>query len=170
MGTIRDLSALHPAFQPRVRAWASACAAASLPVLFTETFRSWPVQQAYYARGRSPLERVNALHRMCGLREITEAQNVKITRARAGYSWHNYGLAVDFVPLVAGKPDWKYDPVNPEDYWDEIATLAQAQGMVWGKSFNDLPHVEWHPGWLNISSAKTWAAQNADSWVVPILA
>ena len=169
MPLIRDVSELHPVYQPVVRAWAADCASAALPVLFTETRRTWAVQEAYYARGRKPLAEVNALYVAQGLRPLTEQENgAKITRARAGYSWHNYGLAVDFVPLIAGKPDWSYDPNDRADLWDEIAALARARGMVWGRSFGDVPHVEWHPGWINVSSARTWANQHAGEWRIPI--
>ena len=33
----------------------------------------------------------------------------KVTNAKGGQSFHNFGLAVDLVELVNGQPNWNYD-------------------------------------------------------------
>jgi len=150
-GQIRDLRALHPAFKPRVEKWIQACNARGIQLLVVETARTWEVMEAYYARGRKPLAEVNALYRRAGLRAISAPENdEKITLARPGESWHYLRLAVDAVPLINGKPDWVYDPEDPKDYFDEMASEAEKLGFIWGgkfRSFPDRPHIEWHPGW-----------------------
>lgn len=124
-------------------------------MLVIETRRSMPVMAAYYARGREKLGTVNALYTKAGLRPITAKENIrKITNARPGESWHYFGLAVDAVPLVGGKPDWIYNPVDPKDYFDEMAEEATKLGMVWGKSFNDFAHLELHPGYSTVSKVR----------------
>ena len=65
----------------------------------------------------------------------------------AGFSAHQYGLAIDFVsdkaPEVPGlQPDWS-DPA-----YDALGKEAQAAGLVWGVGFGDRPHVQW-PGFVN---------------------
>lgn len=56
--------------------------------------------------------------------------------ARAGYSYHNYRLAFDAVPIVNCLPDWN----SPK--WNEIGKIASDVGLVWGGSFNDRVHFQ----------------------------
>lgn len=58
--------------------------------------------------------------------------------AAPGYSWHNYGLAFDFVPVREdGSLDWSYNNFN-SIYLPEIQRLR----LKSGKAFSDKPHVE----------------------------
>jgi len=165
---IRDMRELHPAVLPIAAEWLRRCAAHLYPVLVVETRRSWQVMEAYWARARKPLDEVNALYLLAGLAPITAEENLRtITNAEPGESWHFYGCAIDAVPIVNGKPDWKYDPENPADLYDEIAQEAKNLGFVWGKSFNDLPHIEYHPGW-SVAAAVAWSRANSGDWQLPI--
>lgn len=68
-----------------------------------------------------------------------------ITWAKAGFSFHNYGLAFDLVPVsVLRKPQW--DPKNP--LWKKIGRIAESLGFEWGGRWSkpDRPHFELHPG------------------------
>lgn len=71
----------------------------------------------------------------------------KTTKARGWQSAHNYGLAVDFVPLSdpmnAGSWDWS----NHHD-WDLLRLEATQLGLLCTISW-DRPHVE-HPIWSSI--------------------
>lgn len=60
------------------------------------------------------------------------------SKARPWQSAHQYGLAVDFVPKVAGKWSWSLS----ED-WDFLHRCAVARGLLHEISW-DKPHVE-HP-------------------------
>lgn len=123
----RSLDDLKPEVRARVDAFLSSCTAAGLDVLVTSTLRTAAEQTALYAQGRTMPGHI-------------------VTRARAGQSAHNYGLAIDIVPMVNGKPDWKEtDPV-----WKTIGQLGQAAGLVWlgaaDSTFREEPHFEL-PNW-----------------------
>jgi uncharacterized protein YcbK (DUF882 family) len=83
-------------------------------------FRTFAEQNALYAQGR------------------TKAGNV-ITKAKAGQSFHNFGLAVDLCKFVNGKPDW-----NDEEFWLNLRNLARNRGLISGYDwkFQDKPHVQ----------------------------
>jgi len=80
-----------------------------------------------------------------GLRTFAEQdalfrQRPRVTRARGGQSYHNYGLAVDFGFFVNGKYDG-----NDLSLYKRIEAWATTVGLEWGgnwKSFKDLPHVQ----------------------------
>ena len=83
-------------------------------------YRSIEEQNKLYAQGR------------------TEPGN-KVTNARGGESYHNYGLAIDVVRTEDGKPDWN-KPIT-----QDIADIGIQQGFSWGgswSSFKDYPHFE----------------------------
>jgi len=88
--------------------------------------RTWEEQDALYAKGRTK-------------------PGEKVTKARGGESWHNFGLAVDLVedgdPNKAGI-QWSW--ANNLDYL-KIGKFAEQCNLEWGgfwKSFKDYPHVE----------------------------
>lgn len=61
-----------------------------------------------------------------------------VTNAKAGSSYHNYGLAVDLVVLVNDKIDWNYD-------MGKLLPYSIKQQITWGGSwrkFKDKPHFE----------------------------
>ncbi len=131
----RRIEDLHPAFQPLVRAFLDACLNAGHDVIITCGYRSFREQDELYAQGRTK-------------------PGKRVTNARAGQSWHNYGLAIDVVPLRQGKPDWQ----GP---WDALGAIGERLGMTWGGHFKrlvDRPHFEWHPG-LTLSRARELAGR-----------
>lgn len=73
-----------------------------------------------------------------------------VTRARAGQSAHNFGIAADlcldgYVDRAGLQPDWR-----PESY-ELLRTLAPKHGLVWGGTFKglaDFPHVQL-PGFVD---------------------
>tara|TARA_R110000782_G_scaffold237188_1_gene323308 strand:+ start:20324 stop:20953 length:630 start_codon:yes stop_codon:yes gene_type:complete len=71
--------------------------------------------------------------------KIDEADE-KVTNAKAGSSYHNFGLALDVVEIKNGKALW----TNPN--WSKIAVLGKSIGFEWGgdwKSFKDKPHFQY---------------------------
>jgi peptidoglycan LD-endopeptidase CwlK len=112
-----------------------------------EGLRTFEVQQAYYDLGRS---KVNT----DGKSKSKPMGNV-ITNARPGTSFHQYGLALDYVLLVDTNGDMKFETPKWDtngDYdgdhkadWIEIANIFKKHGFSWGgdwRTFIDMPHVE----------------------------
>jgi len=166
---------MHPAVQPLIDRFLVGARDKGLPLIVVETRRNKDVMEAYYARGRNVLFAVNAKYAKAGLRPITEKENqATITNCLPGESWHYFGLALDFVPVVNGKPDWTYNNADPADHWDELAALAKEIGFTWGgnfRTFQDRPHIEWHPGWSvssrmrGVTAAYAWTARNDSLWI-----
>lgn len=74
---------------------------------------------------------------------IDEADE-RVTKAPAGYSNHNFGLAFD-VGIFEGK---KY--LTGGNLYVEISKLGKALGLEWGgdwTSFQDRPHYQLRPAW-----------------------
>ena len=119
----RSLNDLRPQVRPLVDTFLASCSVANFDVIVTCTLRSNDEQTALYAQGRTSSGHI-------------------VTNARAGQSAHNYGLAIDIVPVVNGKPDWNgSDPI-----WDQIGELGVAAGLTWlgspHSSFPEKPHFE----------------------------
>lgn len=72
-----------------------------------------------------------------------------VTNAQGGSSYHNYGLAIDFMLVLDGKTaswdmktDWDEDKVSD---WMEVVTIFQNNGWEWGgnwKTLKDYPHFQ----------------------------
>lgn len=63
-----------------------------------------------------------------------------VSNARAGQSYHNYGLALDFGLMINGKVSW-----NVDKNWLLVADIFMDHGFEWGgtwQSIKDYPHVE----------------------------
>ena len=66
-----------------------------------------------------------------------------LTDAEGGYSWHNYGLAVDIVLNDDdGRPAW---PEESSIFWQRLGDVALAHGVIWGGLFGSPAHIEYHP-------------------------
>ena len=90
-----------------------------LPLTVYETWRSAETQEKYFKR--------------------------KVTKARAGQSPHNHGLAIDFVldtaKINVRKREWRgklypdaWDDETPGavDVWSELGEIAKDLGLTWG--------------------------------------
>lgn len=102
----RSIADLRPEFRSKVLLWDQDMQTAGLDSLITCALRTGPEQDALYAQGRT-------------------APGPIVTKARAGQSAHQFGLAIDFVIMANGKPDWSGD--SPA--WDKAIELAEARGM-----------------------------------------
>lgn len=72
-------------------------------------------------------------------------QGAQVTRATAGRSWHQYGLAADSAPVRDGRLQWDMaDPWTRRGY-QLYGEVARSVGLVWGggwTSIQDYGHVE----------------------------
>ncbi len=89
----------------------------------SEGYRSAARQNALYRQGRTTGGKV-------------------VTNARAGQSWHNYGVAIDYF-LTSKDGRRAIWTVNAK--WRRVAAIAHSYNMEWGgvwKSFVDYPHLQ----------------------------
>lgn len=108
---------------------------AKLDVLVTCTMRSRAEQEEIWASGRSRPGKI-------------------LTYSEPGTSKHELGLAMDFVPLLMGKPVWD----AKSGLWKKAAECAKAVHpcVRWGgdwRNFKDLPHLEFVLGDLRDAAA-----------------
>lgn len=137
------LARVNPELANRVRAMAADLRAQGINVMVTSGLRTFAEQRALYAQGRESLSTVNALRRDAGMAPISASANRStVTNARPGSSFHNYGLAVDVVPLGAnGQPNWGASNAT----WEAIGRAGERYGMEWGgrwTSIVDKPHFQ----------------------------
>lgn len=122
----RRLEDLHPFVKALAEQFIDDCKAANIDILVTSTYRDNESQQALYNQGRS---------------SASKAAGEKIvTNARPGQSYHNWRVAFDVVPLVAGKAIW-----NDDKLWQRIGEIGIAAGLEWAgtwKSFKEMPHFQ----------------------------
>lgn len=98
--------------------------------------RTFPEQDALYAQGRTK-------------------PGKRVTNAKAGQSFHNYGLAVDIALLYDKDGNGTYESLSwdtlkdfdkdGEADWMEIVDLFEDAGYTWGGRFSsipDAPHFE----------------------------
>ncbi len=127
----RKLDGLHPVLRAKASRMLQELKEQKIKVIIYSAFRTMKEQTDIYAIGRTK-------------------PGKKVTNAKAGQSWHNYGLAFDVAPTINGKIVWEVP------YWQQIGAAGKKQGLLWGgdfKSFKDRPHFEYHPG-LTIDMAK----------------
>lgn len=142
--SIALLQLLHPDIMDKaIDAYNEAVKATPVGVhpSITQTMRTFAESDALYAQGR------------------TKPGDI-VTNAKAGQSYHNYGLALDFVLIVNGKTDWT---VNPN--WMVVVNIFKAHGFTWGgdwKSFKDQPHLEMRLGY---SVSQLLAKYNAKDFI-----
>jgi hypothetical protein len=119
----QQLSKVHPELARRVRLVIAQLAADGIALLVHDGLRTFAEQDALYAQGRTVKGRI-------------------VTHAKGGQSNHNYGLAVDLVPVLNGRPSWDW----PADVWKKLGRAAEAQGLEWGGRWKmvDMPHVQLH--------------------------
>lgn len=142
----RKIEDLDPAIRDKAELFLARCAEQGIQLLVTCTRRNRSEQTALYAQGREDISKVNAMRSIAGMAEIkTLGENRIATNAKAGESLHNHGLALDVVPLEAGKPIW--DSGHP--VWQLIGAIGKTCGLEWGgewKKFKEFPHFQEREG------------------------
>ncbi|QZN77387.1 M15 family metallopeptidase [Paenibacillus sp. DR312] len=119
--------------------------AIGIPIVITQGLRTVAEQDALYAQGRSKPGKV-------------------VTNARGGYSYHNFGVAVDYVLLMPDGKSVSWDTVRDGNGdkradWLQVAEIGKGLGFIWGgdwASFPDYPHLQMDFG---LSTAQCRAGQ-----------
>lgn len=130
----RSLDDLHPEFRVRVDLWLTQCALFDIDVLIYCTYRSLEEQARLYAIGRTVKGEGVAKSRPMGR---------TVTNAKPGQSAHNYGLALDFVPMLDGKAQWSDKRLYGRAI--DIALKYDLESLR-DSSFPELAHLQM-PGW-----------------------
>lgn len=136
--TIERIKTLHPKVREEVKKiYAEIVEALNGKAIcrFSYTLRTFAEQAVLFAQGRT-------------------TPGAVVTKARAGKSYHNYGLAIDIVLLVdkdgngtfeAASWDVKTDfDGDGKSDWQEIVAIFKQYGWEWGGDwgFKDLPHFQ----------------------------
>ena len=122
---------LHPIVAEKSNELKDQAGEIGIPIVITDGFRSVESQDVLYAKGRT-------------------IEGSIVTYARGGESYHNYGLAIDFV-LENEDGSISYDMqrdnnVNGEADWLEVVRIGKDLGFTWGgdwRRFKDYPHLEY---------------------------
>lgn len=117
----KNIATLMATAQVKAREWLSKCLEAGISVKIIAGNRTYQEQAELYAQGRT-------------------APGQKVTNAQAGYSWHNFGVAWDFVVFDAkGEPLWESPLMK------KCGEIAESLDLEWGgrwTSFQDIPHIQ----------------------------
>lgn len=141
----RDKSLLHPIFAGQLMLLEGRLVEHGLHFYLFQGLRTFEEQAALYARGRTGIGTI-------------------VTNAGPGQSWHNYGLAADYV--LDGMPDksgiqWSWNTkidANADGHndWRQLGEIAESCNLEWGgrwRKFPDLPHIQFRTG-LTITEAQ----------------
>ena len=114
------LVGLHPLLVDRYTRFDAQCEANGILLRITQGLRTWAEQDELF--GQVP----------------------QVTKARGGYSAHNFGYALDVAPNDPAFPKWTPDWHTNDARWKQVLMLAQnyglAEGAAW-RSFPDFPHI-----------------------------
>ncbi|MCP3807113.1 M15 family metallopeptidase [Paenibacillus sp. Lou8.1] len=127
----KRLTGLDPVFKLVLDKLIERCYARGVWVLITQGLRTYAEQDALYAQGRTKPGQV-------------------ITKARGGYSNHNFGFAADFALLLRDGRTVSWDTLRDDDKdslpdWSEVVEEAKGLGLEWGgdwRTFKDMPHLQ----------------------------
>lgn len=119
MITNNKIKVLYPRIWERCQKLINKIKEQSLDADIFMSFRSFDEQAKLYAKGR------------------TEPGAI-VTNSKPGYSFHNYGLALDVVFKKDGK--WSWDQAHD---WALLGKLGKELGFNWGGDWGwDKPHFE----------------------------
>ena len=133
----RNIATLLPQVQPLARALIENAAAIGICIKALSGTRSYDEQNALYEQGRSQTGRI-------------------VTKARGGYSNHNFGIAFDIGVFEGGR----YLDESPA--YKAIGALGMKLGLEWGgnwQTIQDEPHFQLRPAWARDLSERDMLAE-----------
>lgn len=123
----KAIATLQPQVRPIARALVQKAAQSGICIKIICGFRTYAEQDALYAQGR------------------TAPGNI-VTKARGGYSNHNFGIAFD-IGVFEGN---KYLGDSPK--YKAVGVIGTDLGLEWGgnwKTLADQPHFQLRPLWAS---------------------
>jgi peptidoglycan L-alanyl-D-glutamate endopeptidase CwlK len=125
MNSIDKLNLLHPKIrEAALQAYGEAVIATPTNVhpVIDQTYRSFEESDKLYQQGRTTPGEI-------------------VSNSKAGQSYHNYALALDFHLQIEGKDVWDVD-----HNWMIVVNIFKKHGFTWGGdftgNFKDYPHLE----------------------------
>lgn len=134
------IATLLPEVQPYARALATKAAQNGITIKVISGLRTYAEQNDLYAKGRTAPGKI-------------------VTKARGGYSNHNFGIAFD-VGVFEGS---SYKDESPK--YKAVGVLGMDLGLEWGgnwKTIQDEPHFQLRPKWAADLSEKDMLAELRD--------
>ncbi len=128
----KNIATLLPRVRPFARALIEKVANQGIIIKVTSGTRSFAEQDELFAQGRTKPGKI-------------------VTKARGGFSNHNFGIAFD-VTIFKGStnPEKATTPVFESPVYKAIGALGTELGLEWGgnwKTIVDEPHFQLRPGW-----------------------
>ena len=133
----KAIATLLPEVQPLARALVQKAASVGITIKIISGLRTYAEQDALYAKGR------------------TEPGPI-VTKAKGGYSNHNFGIAFD-IGVFEGN---KYLDESPK--YKAVGALGVDMGLEWGgnwKTIVDQPHYQLRPNWAKEMPEKQMLAE-----------
>ena len=121
----RAIKDLNPKVQKLCSQFIAACKSVKIDVIITSTYRDYEAQTALYAQGRTKPGKI-------------------VTNAKAGYSWHNFKCAFDFVPIVNGKA--QYADIKTFKRCGEIGKILGLEYAGDWVNFREYAHLQFTGG------------------------
>ncbi len=121
-----NIDLLKPKIKKMAMELINACNAVGIKIIITQTLRTIAEQDALYAQGRTKPGKI-------------------VTNAKGGTSFHNFGVALDFCPVIDGKAVW-----NDLSLFEKVGSIGAGLGFEWGgnwKDFKDRPHLQFTAGY-----------------------
>jgi len=136
----KNIATLHPQLQPLAEKLIERALEAGINAKVIGALRTYAEQDEIYAQGRTKPGKV-------------------VTKARAGQSIHNFGLAFDVG--VFSKDGKTYIGESPD--YKALGCLGKELGLAWGGDwkFVDEPHFEYRHG-KSIAQLQAAVAKNKD--------
>jgi len=124
--TSADLTLLKPKVRKLAEELMKECEKQGFSVIISRGFRSEEEQDEFYAQGRTK-------------------QGEIITMVKAGFSFHNFGVAFDIRPIVGEDEGQK-----KKTLYQKAGEIGMALGLEWGGTwtdFLDVPHFQHTAGY-----------------------
>lgn len=137
---------LHPDVIEKAELVKQIAADQGILIRYTDGYRSFNSQDEIFEQGRT-------------------APGPVVTNARSGESYHNFGLAIDFVLIDAhGNAQWNLERDangNGVSDWEDVGNIAKSVGFTWGgdwEAFADKPHLQLDYG-MSLADLQHWHSQ-----------